>query len=112
MKKPGEPTDSIVETLDVFPTLCELAGLPLPDFGHGTSLRPLLDDPASPGHPAIAYRKNAQTIRTATHRLILHKDGYAELYDHTSAEKETKNVAEANPSLVKRLTANLRDRLD
>ncbi len=112
IRKPGESTDSMVETLDVFPTLCELAGLPRPDFIDGVSLRPLLDDPASLGHPAIAYRRDARTIRTETHRLILYDDGYAELYDHTSAAKETKNVAEANASFVKQLTTRLQDRLD
>ncbi len=111
IEQPGAPTDAIVETLDVFPTLCELAGLPEPDFVHGVSLRPLLDDPASSGHPAVAYRRQAQTIRTKTHRLILHEDGYAELYDHTSAEGETKNVAAANEALVAQLTEQLRERM-
>jgi len=112
IKRPGESTDSTVETLDVFPTLCDLTGLPKPAFVHGVSLLPLLNDPASPGHPAIAYSRGARTIRTETHRLIVHKDGYAELYDHTSAAKETKNVAERHASLVKRLTTRLQNRLD
>ena len=111
IRKPGAPTDAIVESLDVFPTLCDLAGLPKPDFVHGISLRPLLDDPDSSGHLAIAYRRDAKTIRSETHRLILHDDGYAELYDHTSVEKETKNIAESNASLVVQLTERLRDRL-
>jgi len=112
IKKPGESTDSMVETLDVFPTLCDLAGLPSPDFVDGVSLRPLLEDPTAPGHPAIAYRSNVKTIRTETHRLIIHKDGYAELYDHTSTARETKNVAESHASLVKQLTTRLHERLD
>ena len=93
------------------PTLCELAGLPMPDFVDGVSLQHLLDNPDSSGRPAIAYRRNAQTIRTKTHRLILHDDGYAELYDHTSAAKETRNVAASNPSLVAQLAERLRGRL-
>lgn len=112
IKRAGEPTDSMVETLDVFPTLCDLTGLASPDSVDGVSLRPLLEVPVAPGHPAIAYRSNVKTIRTDTHRLIIHKDGYAELYDHTSAAKETKNVAESHPSLVKQLTARLEERLD
>ena len=112
LPQPGVPSDALVETLDVFPTLCDLAGLPKPDFVHGASLRPLLDDPAAIGHPAISYRRGARTIRTATHRLILHDDGFAELYDHTSADKETANVAASNPTLVAELSERLRDRLD
>lgn len=111
IKKPGKSTGSMVETLDVFPTLCELTGLPKPDFADGVSLLPLLNNPDAPGHPAFAYRPKARTIRTKTHRLILHGDGYAELYDHTSAAGETKNVAEANAGLVKQLSAALKARL-
>jgi iduronate 2-sulfatase len=112
MKKPGVSTDSMVETLDVFPTLCDLAGLAKPKFVNGISLRPLLEDPSAPGHPAIAYNGRAKTIRTRTHRLTLHSNGYAELYDHTSVAKETKNISKANPTLVKQLTKRLQDRLD
>ncbi len=110
--KPGKPTESMVETLDLFPTLCDLAGLPLPDFVDGVSLRPLLADPAERGHPAISYGGSASTIRTDNHRLIVHKNGHAELYDHTSAEKETKNIAEAHPALVKELKNRLQVRLN
>ena len=111
MKKPGASTESMVETLDVFPTLCDLAGLPAPDFVDGVSLRPILDSPDAPGHPAVSYGKG-NTIRTATHRLIAQKDGYAELYDHTSKAGETKNIAEGNETLVKELKAQLEARLE
>ncbi len=112
IKKPGESTDSVVETLDVFPTLCDLAGLPRPGFVDGVSLRPLLEDPAAAGHPAISYGGGARTIRTETHRLIVHRDGHAELYDHTSAAKETKNLVKGNPTLVGDLSTRLQERLN
>ena len=111
IEKPGESTDAMVESIDLFPTLCELAGLPKPEFADGVSLRSLLDNPAAPGHPAVSYRRDARTIRTKTHRLILHNDGYSELYDHTSLAKETKNVSSMNAALVNRLTKDLQDRL-
>ncbi len=111
MKSPGQSTDSMVETLDIFPTLCELTGLPKPGFVNGVSLKPILDDPAAPGHPAIAYKGSAQTVRTPTHRMVLHKNGYAELYDHTTEAGETKNIAENHPEIVARLTKTIRDRL-
>jgi iduronate 2-sulfatase len=110
--KAGESTDSMVETLDVFPTLCDLTGLPQPDFVDGVSLRPLLEDPDSPGHPAISYGRAATTIRSDTHRLIVHKSGHVELYDHTTTAKETKNVADANPALVDHLLTSLQTRLN
>ncbi len=107
---PGEATQSIVETLDVFPTLCDLAGLPKPKFTQGVSLRPILNSPDAPGHPAISYRRG-RTIRADTHRLILHRDGFVELYDHTTPANETRNVAADNPQLVQQLLEHLDRRL-
>ena len=112
MAAPGEATEAIVETLDVFPSLCDLAGIPVPYFVHGVSLRPQLDDPASPGHPSIAYHRQGSTIRTRTHRLVLHEDGFAELYDHTSEHGETTNIAQSNAELVAHLSEMLGKRLD
>jgi iduronate 2-sulfatase len=108
---PGKSTDAMVETLDLFPTLCDLTGLPEPSFADGVSLRPILENASSSGHPAFSYKPGADTIRTDTHRLVLHKDGYAELYDHTSPERETKNIAESNPALVRKLSQQLQQRL-
>jgi iduronate 2-sulfatase len=108
--KPGEATRAVVETLDIFPTLCDLAGLSRPDFVQGVSLRPILENPQAPGHAAISYAK-ARTIRTERYRLIAHPDGYVELYDHGSAEKETVNVAVENRDVTRALLAQLKTRL-
>jgi iduronate 2-sulfatase len=109
--QPGVASHAVVESLDVFPTLCDLARLPRPDFVDGISLRPLLEQPEGPGHDAVSYSGGAKTIRTDSHRLIMHNDGYAELYDHYSVEKETKNVAEEHPAVVDQLAERLRRRL-
>jgi len=111
MAAPGAKSDAVVETLDIFPTLCELTGVPLPDFAQGVSLAPILEDPAVPGHPAVAYWGSATTLRTATHRLVLHKNGTVELYNHTTPEKESLNVARQNPKLVHSLKAQLAIRM-
>ena len=99
---PGESTQSMVETLDIFPTLCELAGLPHPDFCDGVSLKPILEKPSAAGHAAISYGRG-RTIRTDTHRMIVHSGGHVELYDHTSKAGETENVAGKHPEMVKQL---------
>jgi iduronate 2-sulfatase len=112
IQKPGVSTRSMVETLDLFPTLCDLAELPIPDFVDGVSLNPQLENPEAPGHSAIAYTARAQTIRQGSHRMILHKDGYIELYDHSSAEGETRNIAIGNETLIARLTMVLNKRLN
>ena len=46
MDNPGQRTDALVEFVDIYPSLCELAGLPLPTHLQGTSFVPLLEDPA------------------------------------------------------------------
>ncbi|MGQ9505978.1 MAG: sulfatase [Thermogutta sp.] len=111
IKHPGKATNAIVETMDVFPTLCDLADLPSPDFAQGRSLRAILEDPDEPGHFAVSYTAKARTIRTDHYRLILHDDGYVELYDHHSPEKETRNIASEYPDVVRELSDLLEQRL-
>lgn len=45
MKQAGAGTRALVELVDLFPTLCDLASLPKPDRLAGTSLVPILEDP-------------------------------------------------------------------
>ena len=111
MPKPGTQTAAIVETVDVFPTLCDLTGQAVPEFAEGTSLKSLMDGTAMKGHPAFAYFKNARTIRTDRHRLIVHNSGEVELYDHSTSEGETHNQADSEPGVVKELSAKLDERL-
>lgn len=103
LKKKGIRSQSMVETLDIFPTLCDLTGIEIPNFVQGVSLKRFLEKENVPGHSVLAYFGTAKTLRTETHRLILHDGGYTELYDHTSSEKETNNLAESNPGLVQEL---------
>ena len=106
----GQATESIVETLDVFPTLCDLAGLPAPEGLSGVSLRPLLETPDAPGHDAISYTRG-RTIRTDRYRLIAHPDGHLELYDHQSAEGESVNIAAEEENVAQQLLEKLNRRL-
>lgn len=108
MKNSNTKTRALVETLDIFPTLCELTGIETPKFVQGVSLKNVLENPVtSTGHSAFAYWNDTRTLRTKTYRLILHKDGFVELYDLSSVEKETKNIVDENPDLVERLKKEL-----
>lgn len=109
---PGKLSHSMVETIDIFPTLVELSGLPKANQTQGVSLKPILESPDSPGHDAFGYfsRGYGHTIRTGTHRLIAHTDGYVELYDHRTLEGETRNVADEQPDVVAELKAKIKKR--
>lgn len=83
---------------DLYPTLCELAGLPRPEHLDGSSLKPLLLDPAAKSKgPAITCMgggKNAgYAARDERWRYIRYADGSEELYDHESDPKEWTNLA-------------------
>jgi len=103
MKNPGQKSNAVVETVDLFPTLCDLTGLDQPSFAHGASLLPQLEKPTAQGHTAFAYNAKAQTLRTERYRFTLHEDGYTELYDHASPQKESQNVAPQFPRKVAEL---------
>jgi len=79
LKQPGAATAGLVEVVDVYPTLAELASLPAPQGLDGRSLVPMLADPQSPGREAVlsqfARSFSANTpefmgysLRTPTHR--------------------------------------------
>jgi iduronate 2-sulfatase len=109
--QPGVQARGIVETQDIFPTLCDLVGVEKPQFATGLSLLPMLNNPAASGHQAVAYWAAAKTIRTDRYRLIVHQSGHVELYDHATPAGETKNVADGNPQLVAELKAKLEAKL-
>lgn len=103
--QPGEMSQSIVETIDLYPTLCELAGLEKPSGIDGTSLVPQIQNPNVSGGFAISYHLGAKaTVIQDSFRLIAHgKVNHYELYDHASPARETRNSATQNPEKVQEL---------
>jgi len=109
--QPGEKATGIVETLDIFPTLCAMTQLPQPILSTGKSLISMLKNPAAKGHTAAAYLPNARTIRVPQYRLIAHSDDTMELYDYSSAQKENLNIANQLPEKVLELKELLNTKL-
>ncbi|MDV7186909.1 sulfatase [Lutibacter sp. TH_r2] len=112
LKRKGKKTNAIVESVDIFPTLCELANLPKPTFVNGTSLISNLKNPKKKGHFAYAYNGSGKTIRTERYRFTLLKKGNKELYDHKNDPYETENIATEKPKLVKKLTLLINTKID
>jgi len=118
LAKPGSATGQLAETVDLYPTLAELAGLPAPSGPQpidGVSLVPVLKNPNARvrDHAFHAYprgKKLGRAIRTQRYRLVEwknHSDPNAgvdyELYDYKADPWETQNQYADRPKIAKRL---------
>ena len=103
-QRTARPTRAIVEFLDIYPTIADLAGLPAPGHLEGRSLKPLLNDPSTAwDHPAYTQtrRGSAQagfmgrSVRTDRWRYTEWDGGKqgVELYDHSTDPGEITNLA-------------------
>lgn len=125
----GRSTAALVELVDLYPSLAELCGLPLPPHLEGTSFVPLLARPDRPWKTAAfsqyARSYNARrdrdripmgySIRTATHRYTEWFDPDRnllgmELYDQNADPHNDRNMADdpALHALAADLSARLR----
>ena len=112
--KPKSSTKQLTESVDLFPTLAELAGLPAPSGPQpvdGLSLVPVLKNPAARvrDHAYHAYPKQklGRAIRTERYRLVEWQAfggstdiAEYELYDYETDPLETKNLAAKSPQVV------------
>lgn len=132
-KKRGVQTDALVELVDLFPSICELAGIEVPDYMQGTSFLPLLEEPERPwkkaafsqfhrrpGVSADGQRYMGYSINTAEYHYIEwyqwdHRNGTrgdyveAELYDRLKDPVEKENIAEKEgfEMVVKNMSAQI-----
>jgi len=95
----GNTTDGLTEFIDIYPSLSELCGLPLPAHLEGRSFVPLLKNPDAPWKEAAIGRYQAgDTIRTDRFRYSFYSDPKNKplgrmLYDHADDPGETVNLA-------------------
>jgi len=111
----GAQTEALVELLDLYPTLTELCGLEAPQGLEGTSLVPVLENPAATvksaaftQHPRPAYYQGRPevmgvSVRTKDVRYTEWRNFQTgqvearELYDHDNDPGETRNRIDAPP---------------
>jgi arylsulfatase A-like enzyme len=93
--KAGGVCERTVDYMSIYPTLCDLAGIPIPKHVQGPSLRPLLENPkAAWDRPAVTTHEfNNHAVRTEQWRYIRYNNGDEELYDHTKDPLEWTNLA-------------------
>jgi iduronate 2-sulfatase len=120
----GQTTNSLVELVDLFPTLAKLCGLEAPGHLEGKSFATVLENPATDVHSEAysEFNRNGargQSLRTDRFRYIEWRDFKTgeivarELYDHTVDSGENVNVvAKAEfADLVKQLSLKLSNRM-
>ena len=115
----GKKTAGLTEFIDIYPSLCDLAGISLPTHLQGRSFVPLMKEPNQPWKEAVIGRfGNGDTIRTDTLRFAEYTDGKGRsaarmLYDHSNDPGENVNVAEkeGRERAVTELTEQLHQRM-
>ncbi|MBK1879372.1 sulfatase [Pelagicoccus mobilis] len=107
----GERSSSLISSVDLFPTLCELAGLETPDSVQGKSFVPVLQEAEATISDVVYTRfKNADTVVTDRFTYTLYDNGEQMLYDLHKDPQENQNIAN-NPE-NKPLVRSLRDKLE
>ncbi len=97
LTKPGTRVAVPVDYMHIYPTLCDLAGIPFPKQAlEGKSVRDLLADPnsATETFALMTHRFDNHAVRTPEWRYIRYSNGDEELYDEKSDPSEWKNLAD------------------
>lgn len=95
----GTKVNSLSELVDIFPTLCDLAGIEKLSQLQGQSLVGVMKDPKTPGKKAVFSRmKGGDSVKTDRYRYTEWADNKNKiermLYDHHNDPDENVNVAE------------------
>jgi len=94
-KKAAESA-SLCQQIDIYPTLAELCGLPVPKHVQGKSLARGLDDPKHVVHESVycLRGRNDHLLRTERWALIRYGKGGVELYDMQADPQQFTNLAQ------------------
>lgn len=131
MKENGNSSAGLVEFVDIYPTLCELAGLKVPGTLEGISMKPLLEEAGLPwksavfsqflregvwrgadGNTYMGYSMRTERYRyNEWYNYITGEFSGRELYDHLDDPDENINIAmdPENRELVLRLGRQMKD---
>lgn len=113
MKGNGNPTDALVEFVDLFPSILELCGLAIPDYLEGTSFAPVLANVDIPwklaafsqfprGRDKEGYSMRTEDFRYTQWRTRAGEVLFEELYDNREHLLEDENLA-TNPEFASHL---------
>ncbi|MCA9031503.1 MAG: sulfatase [Planctomycetaceae bacterium] len=113
----GQRRTQLIESIDLYPTLCELAALTPPEHLQGQSFVGVMKDPSAEWKSAAVSRfQNGDTIRTDAFRFTEYTNNKGKqtsqmLYDHKSDPNENQNVAASRKKIAQLLTDELHERM-
>lgn len=116
--EPGVAKKSFIETVDIYPTVCELVGIEAPGNLDGKSFRQVIEDPEAVNRERAVHvfprgRYFGQAVRTDRYRLVEwttasgRGEPIYELYDYQEDPEETENIASQHTAVVAELKALL-----
>lgn len=116
-KTKGQRSNSIAETIDIYPSLCELTGIEKPDHLEGESLISLMYNATREKDYAVSKFIDGVTLIKGTHYYTEWTDDEGTayermLFDHQNDPLELDNLAEKEEyqSIVNDLSLELRDK--
>ena len=108
--KAGTRNNQPISHVDIYPSLCDFAGVPKPDHLEGRSILPLLKDPlATRDFAFLSYGPQNTAAQSERYRYIRYEDGSEELYDHQKDPHEWTNLI--GNMKYQAMRKNMRDRV-
>ena len=108
--KAGTRNNQPISHVDIYPSLCDFAGVPKPDHLEGRSILPLLKDPSATRDFAfLSYGPQNTAAQSDRYRYIRYEDGSEELYDHQKDPHEWTNLI--GNKKYQTMRKNMRDRV-
>ena len=91
--KAGLRNNQPISHVDIYPSLCDFAGIPKPGHLEGRSILPLLKDPSATRDFAfLSYGPQNTAAQSERYRYLRYEDGSEELYDHQKDPHEWTNL--------------------
>ena len=101
----GTVSDEPAIAMDILPTVAEAIGAKPPPALEGTSLWPVFRGGTLSERPLFWDRGRQRAVRRGRWKLLLDRNGKAQLHDLQTDPGEKKNLAAEKPDLVKELRA-------
>ena len=104
-------SESLVELIDMNPTICDLVGVPVLPNIDAKSIGPVLrGETGTHRTETVSALRNFRCVRTATHKLIENYSDVTELYDLENDPSELHNIAPSEREIARTLSGRLASR--